>query len=331
MNSFLTKLLASVILVMMCLFSVLPTVQAAMIQAKIENDNREIENKEENIIQDNAEKNDSFQVMLASILNTSENLDINNLSSSIPNEKGIWIKENNREYIVNLINAVTNKIYKVNENGFLVEDTENVKSEEDKKNIYNLYTEKIDLLIDKERLIVVSIDDKYKQVNDIDGDIIDIKVEEDDYALLFIENEKEENSNEIIILNAVKYNIENKEETIALLINKILEVYYHDDAEFKELQQDSQFIDNSGIYENVVNKEDKSEVVNNKQNNIEDKTENVEENQGSNKANKENEQIIKDSDKEQKEDTSESNKITEDNEVQIDSENKEIMNMWCPG
>ena len=189
MNSFLTKLLASVILIIMCLFSVLPTVQAAIAITGIENNNEEVKNIEENIIEDNAEKNDSFQVMLSSILNTSENLDINNVSSSIPNEKGIWIKENNREYIVNLINALTNKIYKVNENGFLVEDTENVKIEQDKKDIYNLYTEKIDKLINNEKLIVISIDNKYKQLNDIDNDIIDIKVEEEDYALLFIDND----------------------------------------------------------------------------------------------------------------------------------------------
>lgn len=275
MNSFLTKLLASVILIIMCLFSVLPTVQATIASIEIENDNKETKNIEENIIEDNAEKNDSFKVMLSSLLNTSENLDINNVSSNIPNEKGIWIKENNREYIVNLINALTNKVYKVNAKGFLVEDTENVKREQDKNEIYNLYTEMIDQLINKEKLIVISIDDRYKQLNEIDNDIIDIKIEEDDYALLFIEDENEENNNEIIILNKNKYNVENKENTIALLLNKILEVYYHDDIDFKGLQENRKFIDDSGVYVNIVNKEEKSK---NETNNTENGIENAKDN-----------------------------------------------------
>lgn len=324
MNSFLTKLLASVILIIMCLFSILPTVEAAMILNEIENNKektKEVE-KEDNIIENIAEKNDSFQVMLASILNTSENLDTNDLTSRIPNEKGIWIKEDDREYIISIINQLTNKKYKINKNGFLIEDDENVKSEQDKKEIYNFYTKKIDELINKEKLIVISIDDKYKQLNDIDNDIIDIKVEEDDYALLFIENKNKENSNEIIILNDIKYNAENKENTIAFLMNKILEVYYHDDAEFKEFEQNCEFIDNSGIYENVVNKKDKSEVMNNEQNSTEEKIENVEDNQGSN-SRLESKEIITDTDKEVEEITTETDEIIENDKFEIGSKIEE--------
>lgn len=278
MNSFSTKLLASVILIIMCLFSILPTVQAAIVLNETEDDNGETEQVEENkknIIKDNEEKNDSFQVMLAGILDKSENLDTNNLISSIPNEKGIWIKENDREYLVNLINKFTNKSYKVNEKGFLIEDTEITKSEYDNNEIYNLYTKKLDELLNKEKLIVISIADRYKQLNEIDGDIIDIRVEDDDYALLFSENESIENSNEIIILNSKKYNDTNNEETIALLMNKILEVYYYEDNEFEKLKENNKFIDDSGVYHNAVNKEEITEDIKT-ENKIEDMEVNTE-------------------------------------------------------
>lgn len=260
MNSYSMKIVAIITLIVMFLFTILPTVHAATQNIIQNNENTEIDdmsNSDNNVVEKNEENQseeiDNFQVMLAGILNTGEeDLTIDNISTLITNisdKKGIWISEDSREYVVNLINELTNKIYKCNNEGFLQEDTENTK-ENIRTGNYIYYTQKIDELINSEKLIVISIEETYKQLNEIDNDIIDISLEED-YALLFRENEEEEESNDIIILNNNKYSTEDNRETIALLMNKLLEVYYHEDDDFIEISNDNDFIDNSGTYYNI--------------------------------------------------------------------------------
>lgn len=262
MNSFSMKLLAGIILVVICLFSILPTVRAATIVLDQEKKENNIEIKEEankvDESEDNTEKNMSFQVMMADILSTSENLNINNVGTNIPNEKGIWIDENSREYVLNLINTLTNKTYNINNYGFLTKEDTNKKNNQENKEIHEFYTNKVNELMSSNKLIIISINDTYKQFNDIDKDIIDIEVDENDYALLFKENLTDENANEIIILNSKKYNDKNSENTTALLMNKILEIYYYDNEEFIEFQKNTEFIDNSGTYEVSISKQENS-------------------------------------------------------------------------
>lgn len=278
MNSYSMKLVAIITLIVMFLFAILPTVQAAT-QNSIQNDeNAKINNIEnnlaENTMEDNLDKEENkneetgsaeisdFQVMLAGILNTSEeDLTIDNiptLITNISNKKGIWISEESREYVVNLINGLTNKIYKCDTDGFLEEDKEKTKEKIQEGN-YVYYTQKVDELLQSEKLIVISIENTYKQLNTIDNDIIDITLEDDDYVLQFKENEKDDKSNEIIILNNKKYNEEKNADTIALLLNKILEVYYHEDEAFIKILNDKEFIDNSGTYYNIFTQKDMTE------------------------------------------------------------------------
>lgn len=278
MNSYSMKLVAIITLIVMFLFAILPTVQATTQNSIQSDENTQINNIEnnlaENTMEDNLDKEENkneetgseeisdFQVMLAGILNTSEeDLTIDNiptLITNISNKKGIWISEESREYVVNLINELTNKIYKCDTDGFLEEDKEKTKEKIQEGN-YVYYTQKVDELLQSEKLIVISIENTYKQLNTIDNDIIDITLEDDDYVLQFKENEKDDKSNEIIILNNKKYNEEKNADTIALLLNKILEVYYHEDEAFIKILNDKEFIDNSGTYYNIFTQKDMTE------------------------------------------------------------------------
>lgn len=278
MNSYSMKLVAIITLIVMFLFAILPTVQATTQNSIQSDENTQINNIEnnlaENTMEDNLDKEENkneetgseeisdFQVMLAGILNTSEeDLTIDNiptLITNISNKKGIWISEESREYVVNLINELTNKIYKCDTDGFLEEDKEKTKEKIQEGN-YVYYTQKVDELLQSEKLIVISIENTYKQLNTIDNDIIDITLEDNDYVLQFKENEKDDKSNEIIILNNKKYNEEKNADTIALLLNKILEVYYHEDEAFIKILNDKEFIDNSGTYYNIFTQKDMTE------------------------------------------------------------------------
>jgi len=275
------KLISIVIVMLLCLFTILPTVQAVMqTQENTLNNNVILEENKENKLNDNviSEKNEenftnenvtneesannqNFKIMLLGILNEiQDDFDISNMPNiDILKEQGLWIQEESQEVFITLINALTNKRYKIDEKGFLIEDIENPKTKEEIKEELNFYTEKIDELVNSERLIVISISDRYKQLNTIDNDIIDITLEDDDYVLQFKENEKDDKSNEIIILNNKKYNEEENVDTIALLLNKILEVYYHEDEAFINILNDKEFIDNSGTYYNIFTKKDMTE------------------------------------------------------------------------
>ena len=189
--------------------------------------------------------------------------DIPKVNLNLLKEKGIWIEENSREYVVDLFNALTNKRYKTDNKGFLVKDIENPKKIEEQNNELNFYTEKIEELMNSQKLIIINITDKYKQLNEIDKDIINIKIEEDDYALLFKENAKIENSNDIILLNAEIYNKDNNTNTIAFLLNKILELYYNEDEAFSKVKENNDFIDSSGTFSKIF--DEKLERVENKQ------------------------------------------------------------------
>ena len=297
------KLLSVITVIILCLFNILPTVQAAVLAEKnnivqeegITNEN--LKETEENIDKQVEQKENNFKIMLANILDSNNSEltfdEVSAINLDILEEKGIWIQEDSREYVVNLINALTNKIYKVDENGFLIEDIENEKSEQEQNSQFEFYTEKIDELLNSNKLIVISINNTYKQLNEIDQDIIDIKMEEDEYTLLFKENDNDEESNDIIVLNSEIYNQDNNENTIAFLLNKILEVYYNEDEDFNTFIENTEFIDSRGTYKEITEEE-------------ENKTNNIEEN-----VTEESNQI-------------EENTITEENAIDINVADEEI-------
>lgn len=252
------KMFSIVILIVLFLQSLLPTVMAVDIvngdkefdnnTVEIKKDVNELENHnivEQNLIAENINtecsiKNDidNFDVLLADILSNDINIEYSSVdeiieSSEIADNKGVWVSNDDRDYVLNFINKISNNIYKYNEYGFLIKDGEKLGN--DIRECYSYYTEKIEEVINSNKLIIISIDSQYKVLNGSEDGLIDIFIEENDFSLLF---KDEEETKEIILLNSNKYNINNEFESLATLMNHFLELYYHNDDEFIEYIQD---------------------------------------------------------------------------------------------
>lgn len=96
------------------------------------------------------------------------------------------------------------KICKVDTDGYLIEDLNLTKEESDIMENYNFYTEKIDEMISQDKLTIISINDTYKQLNEIDNDIIDMRIDDDEF-LDYINSKNNKNDN----INNQKNNDEN--------------------------------------------------------------------------------------------------------------------------
>jgi len=250
MNNLIKRIVASIILILIILATIMPTVNAVsenILQNKTKenllyqksNDITNNETKDYNTdTKGHEETVTSFDVLMADILTKKEgnSFKINDVPSIIlqkPSKNGVWIEEKSREYFINLINSLTNKTYKVNSDGFLSEDLELVKERTIVKEEYNFFTEKVDEMISQEKLTIICISEAYKQLNEIDNDIIDVKVENDEYCLLFKDNEEKEITKQnIIILNSKNYTLLNTTDSYKYLFKKFLESYYYDNEEF---------------------------------------------------------------------------------------------------
>ena len=247
------KIIATIILISIIFSIIAPVVMAisdSNMQFKTEEDIlyeklNDIESDEaeklnnETYAQDKEENITSFDVLMANVLTKKEgnSFKINDVPSIIlqkSSKTGIWIEENSREYVVNLINSTTNKVYKIDEDGFLVLDSDTTKELTNEE--FKEFTQKIDKMISETKLIVIAIVDKYKELNNIDNEIIDIEIDDDDYALQFKDNtEEEQNKEDIIILNQKHYSFENKEDNGSLLMYKLLENYKIESDEQTEI------------------------------------------------------------------------------------------------
>lgn len=273
------KIIATIILVVILLAAIMPTVNAIsenIVQNQTEenvlyqepndiehNKTKDYDNNETDA-KDKEESVTSFDVLMADVLTKKEgnSFKLNDVPSIIlqkPSKNGVWIEEKAREYVVNLINLLTNKVYKIDTDGYLIEDSNVTKDESDIVEKYNFYTQKIDEMISQDKLTIISISDTYKQLNTIDGDIIDIMIEDDEYGLIFKDTEeKERNRENIIILNSKNYSSENNNDIPENLFEKFLETYYNDDKEFLEYinskkdKNEETIIENSKIDDNIV-------------------------------------------------------------------------------
>lgn len=250
------KIIAIVSIIVILLFDSLPVVQAM----SNTNENSQTENivstEIENKVDLNQESDNTnmvftdFQIVQAGILNLIKELpctydNVSKILEDKPEKNGIWIEQNSQEYILQLFNSFSNKNYKIDENGYLIED-EKIK---EKREELDLYTNLIDQILKTNKLTILSISNTYKTLNRIDKDIIDIRIEEDEYALLFKDSEEKENNKEdIIILNENLYNIENDIDTKEYLFRKILETYYQN----KNLEEEK-------IKDNIENNTDKED------------------------------------------------------------------------
>ena len=219
------KILALLLLTIILISNILPVAYAIsdeLINVTEEN----ITETQENVITDN------FDVLLAGILKSSEDvLTFENTQEIISqkqiNGNGLWIEEESRDYLIALFNSVSNKNYIINSNGFLVVDENNIKNEEEVEEKRNFYTTKFDEMINSEKCIIVSIEETYKNLNTYDNEILDMIIENDEYALLFTDD-----NFEVIVLNQINYNSENLTDSNFELVTSILETLYHDDSNF---------------------------------------------------------------------------------------------------
>lgn len=280
------KFWALLILIILLTSNILPTVYATYEETVINNEQNDVEdlnkiivteNKDNNFNEEdvvNKEKKDTnktvsnLDVLLAGILKQEKSdinySDVDNIISSInlSNAKGIWIPEDDRTYIINFVNTISNSIYNCNENGFLIKEGE--KTGNKIRGVYSYYTKKIDELVDSNNLIVLCIDDSFKSLNEFNNEILDMFMEDDEFAMLF----KAENDEllQVAILNSSKYNCNNEFDSLATLMNHFLELFYNDDQEFVEYIQDKinsveTFSSNSLKMKNSNNTEEQYQVV----------------------------------------------------------------------
>lgn len=204
---------------------------------------------EENNIVEQEEIIDNFKVLLAGILrpqnvslNYSNIKEIIETNNEINNFSGIWISKDSREFIVKFLNSMCNENYKVNNEGFLILDKENVKLNEEKNPKYDFYTSKVNELIQKDKCTVFSIEEHYYNLNSYDNEILEMIIEDDEYALIFKNEDVLSNISDIVILNSRIFNNEEDIDEILNLetpitntdkMNKLLEVFYYDNDEFK--------------------------------------------------------------------------------------------------
>ncbi|MDS0526633.1 SH3 domain-containing protein [Clostridium sp. SHJSY1] len=79
------------------------------------------------------------------------------VKNKIPEGSGVWVKEENREYVLKLINQIADKEYYINENGFL-------KSKEIAKNSGSKATsEIIDSLINSDKMLIIGRSDGWDE------------------------------------------------------------------------------------------------------------------------------------------------------------------------
>lgn len=231
MRNNLKKILVFLTILIMLVYSFTPYVYAITNDLKEKN----LQNEEELT---NEVKKSDFQIILSGILNKEKNKDVllsdvSNVLDNKPNKNGVWIEPTSRDYILNFINPLVNKIYIIDEDGYLVEN-KNISKQEIKEE-YENNTKKIDKMISENKLIVLEISDTYKNLNKIDNDIIDIRIEEDEYGLLFKDNDEEERNKEnIIVLNSKIYSVDNNENNTNYLMTKFLETYYYNDESLND-------------------------------------------------------------------------------------------------
>lgn len=214
---------------------------------EFDGNNQEKDNK--NIDSDENNYEENFNVLLSGILTddnssfTYEN--VNEILKEKPTNQGIWISEQSREFLLSLINNLTNENYMIS-NGYLGLDNSNIKSDEYKKPEYNYYTNKINQLIDSDKTVVLSIETTYSTLNPSDNSIMSMHFEEGDYANRFV---SETQNCDVVVLNEFNYNDKNEDNSKSFLMNRLLEVYYGSEADFLKGEVEKPEVSES--YENI--------------------------------------------------------------------------------
>lgn len=253
-----TKFLVIILVTIILIINVLPTVHATYEELQNLNENATLENTiiEQNLmLNSNTNKNtdniNNFKVLLAGVLSKNDvsfkYSDVDEIISSVKfSGKGVWVSEKSRDYIIKLVNSISNANYIINENGFLIIDEENLKKEEQLKEEYVFFTTKLNELINStDKIIILSIEKEYKNLNVYDNDILNMIIEDEEYALLFNNEDVNSNISNIVILNDKNYNFENKIDSSDMLMKKMLEPFFYEDEDFIDKKENIETDDNS--------------------------------------------------------------------------------------
>ena len=146
-----------------------------------------------------------YKVALAGIL-TGEMPEYNNIDqiiSQTPIEKnGMWIDKNIQDKFLNMLGEVTKSEYEINSDGYLSIKNGGNKNDNDKK---------IENLINGENKYIITITDKYYQLDTVTGEVVEYPFEQLDNYQTFDIVRNTDNSNIICITSNKNNRLTNKE------------------------------------------------------------------------------------------------------------------------
>lgn len=154
--------------------------------------------------------NIKYKVALAGIIKKQkpEFSEIDELLEQAPTHTGIWIEQNSREKFVKLLKNITNAEYKINEQGFLVQNTTWNMNKADKQ---------IKQMLSDEMLHIFTINSLTYIVDEVTGEIQEYPFEEMDpytqYEYFSSDNK------EMFIISSNSYGKINQEEILKEILN----------------------------------------------------------------------------------------------------------------
>ena len=128
---------------------------------------------------------------------------IDQIISQTPIEKnGMWIDKNIQDKFLNMLGEVTKSEYEINSDGYLSIKNGNNQNDNDKK---------IESLINGQNKYIITITDKYYQLDTVTGEVVEFPFEQLDNYQTFDIVRNTDNSNIICITSNKNNRLTNKE------------------------------------------------------------------------------------------------------------------------
>lgn len=281
------KVFSIIILIVILLVTIMPTANAISENIVKNQTEEKVLYEEPKNIQDNNtidnktnEKKEScvtsFDILMADILTRKEgnSFNVNDVPSIIlnkPTKSGVFIEETSRDYLLDLFNSLTNKNFKINEDGYLTEDKDNLKLDSKVNKDLESNTDKILQLINSEKTIILSIQDNYKKFDDKNEIIQNNEFLDNEFSLVFNNNkELKDSTMNVTLLNSNKYSEENikdtNEELLENLLNNYSDMYINnlDNNNDKEISDNTNTNEKNTIQDNNVSSDeniDEEEII----------------------------------------------------------------------
>ena len=153
-----------------------------------------------------------FRVAHAGILQNDKPAysNIDKILENAPTHTGIWIEENSREKILNLLKNITKSTYKINKEGYLIQE---------EKGFVNNYDKKINNMLSSNNLYVFSINSICYIVDEVIGVIQEYPFEEMDPYQGF--QNFESDNKEIFMISENNMGKVNQEEVIKEILDSV--------------------------------------------------------------------------------------------------------------